>query len=79
MGPEAVVGTCQLVDQRSGPLRRPGPGTGAMPRLPAMWGWDSARQALNRRTVPVWFLVVLFAISIGVGLGATLLINWLFF
>jgi serine/threonine protein kinase len=63
----------------SGPLRRPGPGTGPMPRLPARWGSDSARVALNQRTVPVWFLVVLFVISIGVGLGATLLINRLFF
>jgi serine/threonine protein kinase len=63
----------------SGPQRRPGPGTGPMPRLPPMWGGDSGRLALNRRTVPVWFLGVLFVISIGVGLGATLLINLLFF
>jgi hypothetical protein len=63
----------------SGPMRRPGPGTGPMPRLSMMWGADSARMVLNRRTVPVWLLVVLFVISIGVGLGATLLINALFF
>jgi serine/threonine protein kinase len=63
----------------SGPLRRPGAGTGPMPRMPGMWSSDSARLALRRRTVPVWVLVVLFVLSVGVGLGATLLINRFFF
>jgi len=61
--------------QGSGPMSRPAPGSGSLGRLPAQWGADSGRLALSRRTVPVWFLVVLFVISVGVGLGATLLIN----
>jgi hypothetical protein len=33
----------------------------------------------GERTVPLWVAVVLFVISVGVGLGATLLIDALYF
>jgi serine/threonine protein kinase len=63
----------------SGPMNRPRQRSGPLGRLPALWGSDSSRLALSRRTVPVWLLVVLFVISVGVGLGATLLVNRFFF
>ena len=51
----------------SGPQNRLG--SGPMKRA------NAAQLRPGERTVPVWFLVVLFAISAGVGLGATLLIH----
>ncbi len=42
-------------------------------------GPNSMRLAVGQRGVPYWFLVVLFVLSVSVGLGATLLIDKMFF
>jgi hypothetical protein len=52
-------------------------GSGPMGRAP-LRGPNSVSLTVGRG-VPYWFLVVLFVLSVGVGLGATLLIDKLFF
>jgi serine/threonine protein kinase len=57
-------------------------GSGPISRMPGMRppGVDSARVAKQRQAgLPMWLVVVLFLISVGVGLGATLLIDRMFF
>jgi serine/threonine protein kinase len=76
--PAGSMGSGIMSRPGSGPMQRPGVvPTGPFPRLSGQWnpGVTSPRLPLSQRTVPVWLLAVLFAISVAVGLGATLLIH----
>ena len=67
------VGSGAMDRQASGLLdHRGGPAPGSLR------GPNSVSLSVGQRGVPYWFLVVLFVLSVSVGLGATLLINKMF-